>query len=276
MKTETLHDCPRCGTKNFTANGLKQHDCKKHAERNGKALAIIEPKTLAVIPDAVPLHNVYHRNAMFSTAQAACWIVMAGAELRRCKKTMKHGGWEKWVETHCEFSDRTAQKYMQLAEHVKDKALRDSSKANAGSFLELLEKPAATLTEGEQLTLLKAVHGLTDGATVSELYEDFGIVKRMKDRGGKRTKGGDTEELTAAEKTALFLAAFREDFTGTFLALDALLLGGKWRAETITDGERDDAAACAQKFADAVKAFHATPKSKRVPLSLAEEITAEE
>lgn len=40
MKTspqETLHDCPACGGKNFTAKGLKSHNC---ARRKAKAQAI--------------------------------------------------------------------------------------------------------------------------------------------------------------------------------------------------------------------------------------------
>ena len=27
-KTETLHDCPKCGRKNFTTAGLRAHVCK--------------------------------------------------------------------------------------------------------------------------------------------------------------------------------------------------------------------------------------------------------
>jgi hypothetical protein len=50
-KTETLHDCPQCGTKNFTAKGLASHNCAKHAARRDASLAVARnDKVLTGVP----------------------------------------------------------------------------------------------------------------------------------------------------------------------------------------------------------------------------------
>lgn len=273
---EKLHDCPTCGRQNFTAAGLRQHRCKPSG-----ALTVIPAGQLAKDAPAVPLHNLFHRNAMLSAAQSACWLVFAGVELKRQKREVGHGKWEAWVEENCEYGDRTARKYMDLAEGVKDKLLKAAAKRNpdsdlnAGEVLALMQKPAGELLDGEQLTLLKAVHHLTDGATVSELYQDFGITKTMKDRGGARTKT-NAVKLTPDEQMAIVLAAMREDFTGAMMSLDRLVLRGVWKAPSVSDAELDAAVAVAEKFAREAKAWLKTPKKARVALKLHDHAEAAE
>lgn len=166
-----------------------------------KAVAItsevLPPEQGLAVAAEVPLHNLFHRNAMIAAAQSAGWLVLAGAELIRRKKALKHGEWEGWVEAHCEYNIRTAQKYMGLAEGVRDKMLKEASKTNADSFLKLLSTPAHQLDDAAQLTLLKSVHKLTDGQTLQQLYLDFGIVKKPQGsalKGGKNDGGSDGEK----------------------------------------------------------------------------------
>jgi len=156
----------------------------------------VVPESDAVVVFEVAPHNQFHRNAMMSTAQAACWIVLAGFELQKIRKEVARpgkrsdlanagaGGWEKWVEDNCEFGPRTAQKYMAVADGVKSKALK-AAKDNVDEFLKLLSVPAPELNSDQQKTLLQSVHKLTDGATIQQLYLDFEICKKPQGSGAK-------------------------------------------------------------------------------------------
>lgn len=131
--------------------------------------------------------NLAHRNGMLATAQAACWLVLAGFALRQQKKAIGHGGWLKWIDANCEYGKSTAENYMGLAEGIETRA--KTKKAALGDmraedFRALLDKSAGTLDESEQLRLLKAVHGLTGEATIRQLYLDFGIIKKRPQLGG--------------------------------------------------------------------------------------------
>jgi len=189
--TEALFNCDKCGRKNFTAIGLRTHRCKP--KKIDSSLVVLPPekkgnRTLSVRFDntvkqigggrfANHQHNLFHRNGMLATAQAACWLVLAGVALLEEKKKVGHGNWEQWVEENCEFSDRTARRYIELAMGVKNKALKAGLKAPA-DLLDLLQTPAHLLSPEKQKHLLQAVHKLTDGATVQQLYLDFGITKK--------------------------------------------------------------------------------------------------
>jgi hypothetical protein len=192
-------------------------------------------------------------------------------ELIRLKKTVKRGDWEKWVEDHCEYNIRTAQKYMGVAEGVKNKALREATKTNLRSFLELLERPASSLTEAEQHQLLQSVHNLTDGETIQQLYLDFGVIKKGK--GGLR--GGDTsgkgEKLTPEEEQAQREATLRADSLSTASSLEAL--GPKYRI--LTDAEIETFAEQLEAKAAEMRAWLKTPKSKRPVLDTVKALLGE-
>lgn len=145
-------------------------------------------------PGDVPSHNYFHRAAMLSTAQAACFLVLAGAELQRQKKAMQRGQWEPWVEANCEFSIDSAQRYMALANGVRNRALKGALGGEDADFMALLATPGHQLDDAQQRTLLQAVHKLTDGETVQQLYLDFGITKKPKRKGGGDGAKGDKGE----------------------------------------------------------------------------------
>ena len=133
---------------------------------------------------------------MLATAQAACWLVLAGYELIKKKAEIGRGEWLPWIEANCEYSTRTAQNYMGLAEGIAARAKKKNAALGdmrAEDFHALLDKSAGTLDDGEQLRLLKAVHGLTGEETIRQLYLDFGIIKEPKRLGGARTKGEEKE-----------------------------------------------------------------------------------
>ncbi len=217
--SEELLTCPDCGQSNFLPRGLAAHrgnkTCLARQAPESNTLTVVAPGTLTVMQPDVPLHNLYHRNGMLATAQGACWLVLAGVELLRQRDastkrgarndlaTAVSSGWEKWVEDNCEFNIRTAQRYIALAMNVKEKALKASFKTNLDSFLELLQTPAQNLSAAQQIQLLQSVHKLTDGATISQLYLDFGITKKPQ---GSAGKGGDLGGGGASRQTKAELA----------------------------------------------------------------------
>jgi hypothetical protein len=102
-----------------------------------------------------------------------------------------------------------------------------------------------------------------DGTSKQSWLDKF---RAAKERGGPR----ETKEkpLSPAEQETKFLEACREDFTTAFTGLDALILNGRWKAPTITDGELEDAVACAEKWIKQARAHLKLPKGKRSRPSL--------
>lgn len=165
-----------------------------------------------------------HASATASAAQMAIAAAKCGLELKALKKEAGHGTWENFFADNFEshgLTLRTAQKYMALADGLKGRALKNES----GSFLKLLECAPSELKPAEQEKLTKAVGKVTDGKTLSELYQDFGIVKKPQ---GSGAKGGakvstkteeapadpvQTEAQIAREHTERFVALLKEELT---------------------------------------------------------------
>jgi len=172
--------------------------------------------------------NLAHRNGMLATAQAACWLVLAGFALREKKKEIGHGRWLKWVAANCEYSERAMNNYMGLAEGIAARAKKKGAALGdmrAEDFHALLEKSAGTLDEAEQLRLLKAVHGLTGEETIKQLYLDFGIIKPAHRPGGKTYERdgvkGARQNLTPAQATEFLRGQCVElSSLATFVAKD--------------------------------------------------------
>jgi hypothetical protein len=62
------------------------------------------------------LVNEEHRNAARSAQDAIKHARRCGEMLIEIKQAMKHGEWLPWLEKYCEFTPRTGQAYMKLAE----------------------------------------------------------------------------------------------------------------------------------------------------------------
>lgn len=144
-----------------------------------------------VNPNAIDLaHNRYHRAARSSAAMAIVYAAMAGRELLECRKKIKHGGWEKWVEKNCEFNAVTAWRYATIAEQIGDKiqifnALKISDgKEPHAALLKLLERPPSELLPAETEQLLSDIRRATEGQTLRQLYFDFGLATPPKPTGG--------------------------------------------------------------------------------------------
>src|SRR4051794_9611635 len=51
-----------------------------------------------------------------------CEFIAIGKELLKAKAQLEHGQWEKWLAVECDFTDRTAQRYMQAATVLGEKS----------------------------------------------------------------------------------------------------------------------------------------------------------
>jgi hypothetical protein len=165
-----------------------------------KDAIIIRPTTddgrqTTVSAEAAELaHNRYHRAARSSAAMAIVYAAMAGRELIEKRKGIKHGGWLKWVEKNCEFSDCTAWRYMSLAEQLKGKIVGVIDKSCSvqdligrtkfEAIIQLLDRPPSELLPAETEKLLADIRAATEGQTLRQLYFDFGLATPPKPVGG--------------------------------------------------------------------------------------------
>jgi hypothetical protein len=83
--------------------------------------------------------NVEH-HAYETTQAALAHAIAAGDALRKAKELVgQHGTWLAWVREHCDFTERTAQRYMRLAAN----ATRVSDLGTVREALATLADPSA-------------------------------------------------------------------------------------------------------------------------------------
>lgn len=139
-----------------------------------------------------------HQLASAAAAQMAVAAAKAGLELKALKKDLGHGNWEDYFGAHLAkhgLSDRTAQRYMALADGLKGKALKNDTVA----VLALLDVAPSQLKKADQVKLTKVMAKAADGATLTELYTELGIVKKPQ---GSGAKGGSSKKPSASDDTA--------------------------------------------------------------------------
>jgi hypothetical protein len=120
---------------------------------------------------------------------------LAGLELLALQKEFKKSasgcGWLDLLSNRQEefgFAERTAQKYMRLAQALKSKLL----KAEDGRVLALLDKAPSAMSDKEGTILCEAVRKSVDGESLSGLYEELGITRKQHkapDRGTLKNAG---------------------------------------------------------------------------------------
>ena len=136
-------------------------------------------------------HNRYHRAVRSSAAMAIVYAAMAGRELLECRKKIKHGGWEKWVEANCEFSLVTAWRYMETSNQLREKISNlsctkdlEGKEKSRESLIKLLDRPPSELLPNETEQLLTDIRAATKGQTLRQLWFDFGLDTPPKPVGG--------------------------------------------------------------------------------------------
>lgn len=131
--------------------------------------------------------NYYHKVSLQGTQLSIQAAVYAGMELFKAK--IDHPGiFERWLEENCEFGRTTAYKYLSLVQKVlSSDQLPKLVNGSDEQRREAVEKFAAN----------------TDSKTLTELYCDYGLIKKTKSNlGGYREGAGrkrkDVSELAKA------------------------------------------------------------------------------
>ncbi len=149
-------------------------------------LVSAEPPT----SDMEPAARINHWHAIVKQAGQMSIAAALNAGMELFKAKLDHPGtFEKWIESNCEFDRRTAYRYLSLVQQA----------------LSADELPA--LANGSNKQREKAVEeyaAQTDSKTLTELYADFGIIKKTPSKmGGKREGAGRKPRDGAAEAQAL-------------------------------------------------------------------------
>jgi len=86
------------------------------------APAIIKPPPVPVVDDLnVMAKKINECLSNIESSMQFCLIAAfsAGELLNKAKASVPHGGWAQWLEDNCKLSEKTAQRYMKLANNRK-------------------------------------------------------------------------------------------------------------------------------------------------------------
>jgi hypothetical protein len=154
----------------------------------------------------------YHQKCLDTFGDQMAYAFLAGCELNAAKEELPHGQFMKWREQNLpELPHRTATQYMTFSEK-----LADGAKLATIANLKLLGNGDLPQTEKEKV--LKAVHQVADGKTLTQLYRDLGVIRTAAPAGGNR---GDKERAPRGTKQDLKREADLRlaDWMGTTRAL---------------------------------------------------------
>jgi len=214
----------RLGTAAETAlseMGLLSADAQTHA------LAPVAVLQLAVLRTKIVEFDQGCRTAF---NQHMGYAFLAGLALNCAKALVPHGnkggGFMKWREENLPgVSPRAATNYMHFAAALAEKHPTVGKLATVADFtsgrLELLN---GELPEDEKQEVLKAVHDVADGKTLTQMYRDLGVIRQPKDpnAGPKKPITKPTPEEIHAQRLAGLQHAFAL-FWGEVSALHAAL-----------------------------------------------------
>jgi hypothetical protein len=116
-----------------------------------------ERRTLEDLPALATRINKEHEQLIESTRHIVHRAIGIGEALKDAKAKSGHGNFLKWVEVNCKFSDKTAQRYMKLAEN--------KHKIGAPDKFETISN--LTLNEAERLIDAEATGTTTPSTTGS-------------------------------------------------------------------------------------------------------------
>lgn len=176
-----------------------------------KLLVSAEPPSAGA--DAAARINHWHEIARQSSEMAITAALNAGLELFRAK--LDHPGtFEKWIEANCEFGRHTAYRYLALVQQAL--SADDLPKLANGS-------------DRQRGAAVRQFAANTDSKTLTDLYCNFGIIKKTpskmggyREGAGRKKKDAAAEERAdldaAANSPALLIAAIREPISAVYKA----------------------------------------------------------
>lgn len=279
--TETLHQCPSCGTHGFTKRGLKAHRCDGKQRNTASAAPAGEqseqpPEATSLVVAAGTLSDDalmgQQLTAQFAKAITATRdVVVFGAMMLKARERVvsaggrdsKGEGFKAWLETHAPEvakSRSTAYRFMALAEGVQEE-FRLGKKAD---LTLLLTEPADELTpslrkkQGDILAFL-------EGRSQRQLLLALGG-----DKAPKKKVTRHEEELSAEEEMALVTERLRQDSAQLMDVLEKFTTRKWW--QLWNDAELDHALTLIAGAQDAVAAWRKLPKGKRLATAVEDEI----
>jgi hypothetical protein len=137
------------------------------------------PKSLAELAAQI---DAEHDRAEKAIHDALAHARGAGALLAEAKARVPHGEWLGWLKAHCNFTPRTAQRYMQLAEHWEEIVAKGGEGLNLNGALKLLahEKEEADGSNATRVSHLPpALAYYCDHGLISE--EALGLLLKLED-----------------------------------------------------------------------------------------------
>ncbi len=264
--SETLHDCPKCGRKNFTTSGLKAHRCKaKSAEISVEVVKPDEAKSTTVVLFATPgvlnlseadmVRDIRHDHEFCERNTRLVALVALRNGLRLCwiKYNAPHGSLEKFLKSHFNKSRATMFNYIRMADEFCTEAkLRDKKTFK----LTDPTKIAPILTT--QLDLFRddanpldqyaaaAVKWIGD-RNLSKIYRDLG---REDESGPPQGHQGDAKKKKKTPEQVQ-----REAFTSSLTDLKSDFATHKWHA--LFEKDRLDLEKWTAKAAITVREYNA-------------------
>ena len=137
--------------------------------------------------------NFFHELSREAGIVAIRAALAAGVELLQAKEELS-GGFQKWVESKCSFSVGTAYRYIRLVQASLPEQTLPKLLSGSDAFRE---------------RKIEEVASSTDSRTLTELYDDLGIVRKTPSNlggarpGAGRPKGGTSEGRRAKDPLEL-------------------------------------------------------------------------
>jgi hypothetical protein len=164
-------------------NGGQKRKNMKKKTRAGSTPAI----SLKVLAKKI---KAEHAAVLESARRGLRHARQAGDYLARAKKEMKHGQWLPWIEANCPFGDRTAEVYMQVAEHW----------AVIEAYFQANPQAPATITEALAVIAKSCIGAsVADHAPVSEPIECNSKPLSPTDPGSEQEKASSDSEALLVE-----------------------------------------------------------------------------
>jgi hypothetical protein len=205
---ETLHDCPKCGRKNFTARGLAAHACK------GAALALPEASDDALMGEQL---TAQYKLATSGMQQVVIFGAMMLKLREKHPETAKKGPAPKsssnvelpkitlrgWLEIHApEVKLTTALRFLNVTEAIAEnyQEIVGAKTAKLISLPDLVTTPSAELPKGceaKQLELFDFVNGTSQRSWLDR-FSPVSPQQRGRDaRGNDKPRPPTAAELAA-------------------------------------------------------------------------------
>jgi hypothetical protein len=212
----------------------------------------------AAIAERIERIKEYHTKSGTAFGDHMGYAFLAGCELRALRDESTHGNKDAEKSFKAlrqsffpEISQSSAYRYMTFAEALQEKI------PTVGIFKS--ETPLLTngeLPEQDRNAVLKAVHEVADGKTITALYRDLGVIREKKAPEHHPRK---EKKLTAAEELELRAKLRAEAWGSIELKLAAYGIDFVHESDLVVDAQ----IAALEKFASVRRQWRNTPQAKR-------------